>query len=110
MNFYKVVLKNIGSIFLKYFIKNPFLFAKLAKLGINLKDSIDKLSAKDLDIKAESSIDIIDNILKFRAENPKDFDTILEVLEEMIKDYKTNPKTKEAIMSILREKQAKDNN
>ncbi len=110
MNFYIVALKNIGNIFIKYFIKHPIVFSKIAKIGLDLKPSINNLNEKDLKIKTESTINIIEAIVRFKNENPNDFDIVFNILEDILKDYKNNPKTKEAIMSILDKINQEENN
>ena len=99
-NTYVILLKNMGYILWKNLRKHPLSMVKIGKLGFSLKSSIQAAASDDKKVRIESTMEVVESVLEFRQNNPKDFDVILNALDEFVQEYK-NPETNEAIMKIL---------
>ena len=99
-NVYVILLKNMGYILWKNLRKHPLSMVKIGKLGFSLISSIQAATSDDKKVRIESTMEIVESVLEFRQNNPKDFDVILNALGEFVQEYK-NPDTNEAIMKIL---------
>ncbi|TLD81982.1 hypothetical protein LS68_002925 [Helicobacter sp. MIT 05-5293] len=104
MTHYLIILKKIGGVILRYFIAHPLTFARIAQCGIKIKNPAYNLTSDDLEVKLDSSVEVIEALLEFKAQNPKDFELILEIIAEIVRDYKSNAEFKKALLKILKER------
>ena len=96
---------SVGFKFLSVF-KNFWELGKLKRIGalsFALKEKIDIVADKDanIDMRIDSAFDALDLILKYKHENPKEFDEIFSALEAFSKKRKSDKSIDLEIKSIL---------
>ena len=76
---------------------------RIGALSYNLKQKIDIVADKDanIDRRIDSAFDALDLVLKYKRENPKEFDEIFSALEAFSKKRKSDKSIDLEIKSIL---------
>ena len=76
---------------------------RIGALGFALKEKIDIVADKDanIDRRIDSAFDALDLVLKYKRENPKEFDEIFSALEAFSKKRKNDKSIDLEIKSIL---------
>lgn len=99
------ILKVFGGIFFDKVLSSPIKFARIFKFSLKLKKIAEKTQeAKNQSEKLDSTILLIDMILKYRHTNPKEMEAIFETLEEIVQRYTSNPNVKQEILNIMGQK------
>lgn len=96
---------SVGFKFLSVFM-NFWELGKLKRigaLGFALKEKINIVADKDanIDRRIDSAFDALDLVLKYKRENPKEFDEIFSALEAFSKKRKNDKSIDLEIKSIL---------
>lgn len=99
------ILKVFGSIFFDKVLGSPIKFARIFKFSLKLKKVAQKTQeAQNDEEKLDSTISMVDMILKYRHTNPKEMEAIFETLEEIVEKYKSNPNVKQEIINVMNRK------
>ena len=96
---------SVGFKFLSVFM-NFWELGKLKRIGVlgfALKEKINIVADKDanIDRRIDSAFDALDLVLKYKRENPKEFDEIFSALEAFSKKRKNDKSIDLEIKSIL---------
>lgn len=76
---------------------------RIGALGFALKEKIDIVADKDanIDMRIDSAFDALDLVLKYKRENPKEFDEIFNALTRFSQKRKNDKSIDFEIKSIL---------
>ena len=76
---------------------------RIGALGFALKEKINIVADKDanIDMRIDSAFEALDLVLKYKRENPKEFDEIFSALEAFSKKRKNDKSIDFEIKSIL---------
>lgn len=73
------------------------------RVKLNLKQKIDIVADKDanIDMRIDSAFDTLDLVLKYKRENPQEFEEIFRALEQFSQKRKSDSKIDKEIESLL---------
>ena len=76
---------------------------RIGALGFALKEKIDIVADKDanIDMRIDSAFEALDLVLKYKRENPQEFEEIFRALEQFSQKRKSDSKIDEEIESLL---------
>ncbi|WP_120815444.1 hypothetical protein [Helicobacter pylori] len=79
-------------------ISSPVQSARIANMVLDIKDAFN--DDKD---PLNNACEALDLVVKFKKENPQDFDELFEILKELIQEYEQNPdEIKKNLKEILK--------
>ncbi|GAA7297672.1 hypothetical protein HpM040_06160 [Helicobacter pylori] len=79
-------------------ISSPTQSTRITKMVLGIKDAFN--DDKD---PLNNACEALDLVVKFKKENPQDFDELFEILKELIQEYEQNPdEIKQNLKEILK--------
>lgn len=102
------ILKVFSDMLFDKILAHPIKFVRVFKFSLKLKKiATTAQNTQDKGEKLDSTISLVEMILKYRHTNPEEMEIIFETLEEILQKYKSNPDIKQKILNIIEHNSSK---